>query len=732
MQKQVIYRDRQEFQAADPNNAQAYTRATFGDLVTDAITDTPQYAGFVVSQKNATEVTVAAGRLYSAGSIYASNGSTDKSLFSTLPLATKKIVAITVWGQAVETDAEPRDFLVDLTSGETEPQAVAMTRSYQAVVDYVAGLESASPQPPEIAGAQVAVAYVTLTTTGIESVEMLTENRVAQGRALHTRLSAVERWRDGAEPRIQSIATDLAALGARTNGLADHNTVINIASDLADMRQQMQLPTGVSNWDADNFIDASKSDDTGNGYTCIVDAGLRPGHAGSAQQPLALLNPSDPAVKKSGANLILPRYSHSERLRTTGYAGSVGMNLYPAYNWTWYRYTYYPWRYHWGWAWAYNSHYWYTSYYAWAGYYGYQWVVTYNRGYRRWVRRWVPLYAPGVVPASQTGSMVAQTVLISNAMWLTKIGLYFDAVAPGAGCTVLVVETAAGKPDLGKVLTSTTVSAADLLVRSAGETGIEVEPTHLEAGKRYAFVIVSSAAHRLAVVHGSQYTQGTLFFGTDGEYLAGDLSKDLMFTLYGAEFENVRAEIPMEPVELAGGMTDIDMELEQIVPDGTELTWEVLINGAWRDLDAAGDVISATKPSLVQLRGVCTGTRDMMPAFRLNASGLTSSRPAASLVHWSQERTLDTASDSIQVRLLIDGYDPEDHAITVVLFDPATGTTYSADSVRVFPEAEATRMIVEFTPEDGAGITTYQVRIGATLAGLVRPFTILERTDVAI
>jgi len=520
MQKQIIFRDRQEFQPADPNNLQDYAAKTFGDLVGDAVADEPKYAGFDVAEKTATEVTVSAGRYYNDGVIYATDDATDKSLFSALPLATKKVVAITVWGDTNDTNVEPRDFLVDLTSGETEPQAVAMTRWRQAVVDYVAGLESASPQPPDVTGSQTVVALVTLTTTGIESIEMQTAHRLPQSQRIDTRLASVELWKLQAEPRISSIASDLAALAEKSTALASHETIINMAADLANLRQELNLPDGVINWDSDHFIDDSKSDNTGAGYTCITDAGLRPGHAGSSVAPLALLSPNDPSVSKSANNLVLPLYTHERRLQTVGYAGSVPINQYPAFAWSWYGYGWYPWRYHWGWAWPYSYWYWNTIYY---GYYARTLGVDYRRGRvlvqyfdpvrRYWYRRWTYLYELGNTPSTQTGSMLAQTFLNSNAMWLTKVGLHFTAVQAGHDVTVLITECESGKPDLTKVLTSTTLTAEGIASASGGETQVSLEPTFLEAGQRYAVVLVSAGAHSVAIVDGGNYTQGTLFFG---------------------------------------------------------------------------------------------------------------------------------------------------------------------------------------------------------------------------
>ena len=723
MQKQVIYRDRQEFQAVDPNNAQDYIAQTFKDLIADGVSDGMHYAGFSTSQQSATEVTVAAGRLYDSGVVYVLDASQVKDLFAHLPLVQKRIVAVAIWGSQIETDVEPRDFLVDLTEGTTEPQAVAMTRLNLVTVDIVSGAESADPQAPTV-GTALAVAYVTLDTTGVESIEMLTGNEVPQGLDLHTRLGTVELWKDGAEPRITSIATDLAALSAKTEGMAGHEVVVNLASDIAALREHLDLPDTYTAWATDRYIDDSESDDTQAGYSCVVDHGLRFGNAGQSTAALALLNPVDPNVYRSPDDLILPAHVDELRLQTIGYAGSIMINAYPAYAWYWRPYVWNYWRYHYGWAWNWYSPWWNSWYWR---YYGYSYW--YRLRYRYWYHRLVAYYKAAAADVNGTGSMVAQTFLVSNALWLTKVGLHFTSAAATGDVTMLIAETAAGKPDLTKVVSTTTLAVGDILPYYQ-ETEVVVEPVMLEAGKRYALVLISQGAHRLAVVSGSRYTQGTLFYGTDGDYLQGDLTKDLMFGLYGAKFDNPRIEVPLQSVSLAGGLTDIDLTAEQVVPEGTELSYEIQINGKWRPLAEDVDLLSGGSHDLVPMRAVFIGTDDMASAIRLNANGLEASRPADSFIHWSEQRTLPSASDDIEVRLLIDEWNATDHTLTVTLEDGAN--TYTSQGLVESDENGARRFVHSFTPESGTGITTYRIKIAGTRDAGTTPFTITERTDIAI
>mgnify|MGYP006434232693 CR=1 FL=1 len=104
MQKRVQFRDRQELQAADLNNIQDHARVSFDDLVADAVTATRRFTGFTVSQSGNTDVTVAAGRLYDGGKVYANGTAVTRDLLNNLPVSTKRVVSIVVYGETVETN----------------------------------------------------------------------------------------------------------------------------------------------------------------------------------------------------------------------------------------------------------------------------------------------------------------------------------------------------------------------------------------------------------------------------------------------------------------------------------------------------------------------------------------------------------------------------------------------------------------------------------------------------
>ena len=138
MERIVIYRDRQELQSGDLNNTQEFARASLDHIVKDAVEPGKGYVGFAATKTAATEVTLSAGRLYSNGEVFDRDENVVLDLFNALPLITRRRVAIVTYGQSVDTDIQPRDFLIDAEAGTTEPQSVAMENLRRAYAHAVA------------------------------------------------------------------------------------------------------------------------------------------------------------------------------------------------------------------------------------------------------------------------------------------------------------------------------------------------------------------------------------------------------------------------------------------------------------------------------------------------------------------------------------------------------------------------------------------------------------------
>ena len=717
--KQVLFRDNQELQAADFNAMQLHRDAALSFAVQDAIAKGRYYADGDVLASGATELSVAPLRLYQDGVQYLSESAATLNLFAYLPLVTQRIVTVVVWGREVETLVEPRDFLIDPAGDATEPRAVAMQPLMQAMVEVVPGAESADPQAPAIMPGVLALADVLMSPTGVVSITMRTANRLPSVLANAQDIGKLNLWKAEMDPRVAALGSDLALLSERTENMASPNLVRDMATDIARLKERLDIPDNAVNYASDKFGDESESDPAYAGYAALAKLGLQFPVAAVSTAPVNLFNPIEPLIKRaSDGNTILPAYSEALRLETRGYAGDTPINQYPSFPLAFRSRL-------WGYDWChYGAHwnsaaYWYNRY--WWNYYGYAW--NYYQAQVFWRAYQTPQPDAGSVTVN--GSMLAQTLLVQNSLWLTSLGLFFSAVSPGVNVEVAIVETVQGKPDPEKTLARVTLNAADLKLYPQ-ETRLPIGPVHLEGGKRYAIVLMSGGAHRLALVDGGAYTQGTLFFGTDGDYLTGTLNKDLMFRLYAAKFERSRVEVPMQNVSLAGGITGLEIKAQSVVPDGTGLDYEIQIGGVWKRLGDGHDHLNV-KPDIVPLRAVFNGTHDMMPALILNPDGLIATRPATALTHISAERTLGAATSAVDVSVWLHGFGEPTHDLSAALI--IGGSDVAPASVSDKAEDGGIKRTFKFTGL--SSVTGYRIKLVGARADFDTPFVILERTDVA-
>ena len=341
MEKQVLFRDRQELQAADMNNTQTWADEALRHIVTDAITGERQFSGLTVTGRSATELEVAPGRMYDGpnGKVFALESAQVHSVFAYLPLQDQKWLAVSVFGTEEDTDIQPRDYLIDLQTREVEPEAVAMQRRRVATVHIAQGLESPTPERPEPPTGNTLIAHVRLSPTGVQEVVLTEGRRLPNLQNMGARLQSAEAWRTQAEPRISSIATDLAGLAKKTMSLAGRDTVVELANDVARLKAKVNLPTAYASYESDYFGNAEKTDAAGIGYSAAVINGLLFPTAGQASVGLALFNPYDAAIKRSADDLILPAYTDRARIQTLGYSGDISASQYQVQSQTIREYT---------------------------------------------------------------------------------------------------------------------------------------------------------------------------------------------------------------------------------------------------------------------------------------------------------------------------------------------------------------------------------------------------------
>ena len=293
--------------------------------------------------------------------------------------------------------------------------------------------------------------------------------------------------------------------------------------------------------------------------------------------------------------------------------------------------------------------------------------------------------------------------------------------------TIAVTKTLAGQPDLTNTIATVNVPVATLNTYPKA-TNLPIPAVLLEAGTRYALVLITQGNHRVAVVSGNNYTNGTIFYSTDGAYFTGDLTKDLMFTLYGAQFVNALSQVQLQPVSLAGGLTDLAINVSQVTPQGTSLQIQFQVNGQWYNLGDTTAPLNAA-PQLVPLRAVFLGTSDLAPAVLATTTGVVVSRPALAFNHTSELRTISPASTNIQVQVVVVGYNAAVHTLTCTIANGGNTITPSVTSSALEPDGVGLRFTFKFSP--GTGVTTYSINTQGTRQSTAAPFQVVERTDVA-
>lgn len=750
MENLVLFRDRQELQAADLTNLQDYADTAAAHLTRDAITPEKLYVGLTVTASSATEVTVSAGRLYdgTSGQVYALATAQTQSLFSYLPLQDEKWLAISVLGQEEESNLEPRDFLIDLQTREVEPAVVAMRNDRVAVVHIAAGLESPTPERPAPPTGYTLIAQVRLNPSGIQEVVLATTNLLPNLHAVNQRLLTAEGWILGMDPRLAALASDIAGLAEELRHRATLEHIAQLGVDMAGLKERMGLPDDYVFYAADHFLDEDETDTEHTDHDALTEEGVRFPVAASATGELSLVNPLDPAVTASGDGFLLPAYSETPRLRLETRTGELTINQYQFRTESLVQKTMTRTRLRYGATRTVctNSAWWTSGRYDPAsGIFtrdGESWEVDqrdrelaaiYNRSIRVtqfWVDTWEEAYWERQVSTHTVqGSVLAQTLLSAQTGWLTSVELYLTGAAADGTLNVLLTETALGQPDLTAVVALASVTASNL---SAGWNKITwSRPVYLTAGRRYALVLVTGGAHRVGTVDGTQYTQGTLFYAQDGAYFSAAAGKDLMLRLNFARFASPRATLALTPLQLAGGIHDLDLLWEGYSPPGCEIHLEYQLAGVWYRAGASGAVALADSATLLPLRLVFVGTTDLMPGLTLDDSLYTVRRFGTSFTHVSTELTLGSASDDIRVRALVEGFDAAEHACTVKIItgagtvDPDETLTTIVDAARGMRWLEA-----RFTPDPA--VSAYRVKLAGTTSDAQLGFHVAERYALAL
>lgn len=756
MERQVIFRDGMDNDPADFTNLQGFARESFDHIVGDAVTSERRYAGFLAAKTAAADIEIAPGRLYSDGRVYARADKLTKSFLTGLPVATKKVVLVVAYGQESETDQRPREFLINEETGASQPQVVAMESARIATVAFAAGAESPDPTDPIVDAGVLPIARVILSPTGVQSVEMIAANALPSIEALSARADQVDAFQQRTAPQIGALGSEIATLREGQSGLVTRETYGRLLARTAVLEFKNGIPSAAVDSQADYFLDDSRSDPAFAGYDTKRQEGIRLPDAAAATSQLALFDPLDPRASIVDG-VLCPASTFEERL-AVGMApgqqsGELQVSAYSYQNNALVLRSMSRTRLRYGEEFTVctNSAFWASGAYdVSAGTFAkdgevFQQVgadIQYADGHavnKRLQRVWEDTYEEPywdrvTITTNVPGAQVAETFLNANGGWLGRVALHFTRLAAAGAITVSICETDRGAPNMAKVISSTTIDRPALAL---GLNRLPIKRCWLKGGVRYAIVVTTAADHWLATTGGENYPQGTLFYVIDGAYAQSDGTRDLIFSLDFLKFASSRTVINLSPLQLAGGMTAIDILAESIVPGSCDLTYEVQpAGGAWTPLASTpASVLGAggNVPALVNLRAVFTGTPDAMPVVKLSTSRVKVSRPKLAARHVTTPRLLPGAgSASIRVIERLEYFDAARHTASVKLL---TGAGYATvvnasgyvDAVQPDGAIERTWLF-----NLGAAVTSYRIQTDTTTDNVLRTFHVAWRKDYAL
>lgn len=715
------------------------------------------YYGASVSKTGATQVTVDAPvTLFKDAQMFSGTDSaTVLNLLQHVPTSgNRRIVAILLQAQTTTDNSEPRDFILNGSSWPptVEPQATATVEWRKASIAVQPGDQQPSPVKPVVDAANTVIAWVTLSSTEIVSVEQNLTNRITTLRSMAERVGTLEDWMNETKPVVEGLKTDVAKLNASNADKLSKQMFSNVMEQLARVAAKAGLPDGYSFSRTDNFLNTSLTDINNSMSVTKVEEGIRFANDNEATLPLGLLTPSDTSIQTSQGGMVLPRYTEKAIIslteKSTEHALANGGSQTISYvlktiSKTRIRYgdpvivcT--------------NSAWWATGRYDQTKGIFYQndgstynvEFVQDNGGPQHYMMRARKIFydsyeepygAATVVQASYTGQVAGNTFMMPRSGWVSGINVYFSRVDAGGGDVRLALcETFEnGAPNYAACYAAVTVPAANLKVFPAA-TKFAFEPTFLEGGKRYGWFVITSGNHWLAQSENNKYAQGSFFVSTDGLWSQGSISIDACFDLLVAEFSAPRVTVNLTGWNLSGGICALDLLTKMVVPDGCAISFEVQVGSVWQSIDevATGGSALYNLPANIGARMILVGTTELMPGINLSQSTVTLSRPRKDGVHVAEPMTPPALVKEVIEVLILEHFDKTAHSLACTIL---TGGTYGTEvqptsvSDEILPDGTTRRT---YNWMISAGITSYKRKIVYNTNSALNVFLVSSATQV--
>lgn len=675
-----------------------------------------------VAQQSTTQISITAGELYDDGIIYRMDDAVVLDLQSHSPV----VASDDRWLALI---ARPATQVVaslrDLETGEqplveSVPVQTSVPKIDQRYVTFVIQAGTLGPAPqekPVVDAGDTAVAYVRITTAGIKEIVPGEAWRVKSVYELDGRITILEGRLDITIQRTSTLETDLANVSAQLRDVPRPEIIRQMQRDIGSFARRFGVPDNARAYWFDGGLKQDAWDKQHADWLAQVREGVRFGFAQIVDAQLALATPADPKLTIRG-NLALPKFTEEVRIEVTGSGGykdisdqvhtvetaiqrsvsgtsvSYGPSFVACENYA-------------GWEDLGDVHIndtfnvdgqeyvsqglavgngntidgksadW-VAYNADPATEGHKGYTVQQVRYETWTSTYWEYHTEefGV-----NGSIYGQTFLCSQTMIATSIDLNFHRVGSSGLIHLFVCEVGpTGAPQFEKVLANAQVDPVEI---SAGWVPLElVQPTLLEAGKRYAWYTVTVGNHALVTVSANKYAQGSLFWATDGIWAQGDNLADFAFRIKAAKFASTRTVVDFNPLACPDGMSQLQLLYNGFAPAGSSLAWEIKPTGddTWYPILTGDPTPLIGLPALAGLRATFIGTTDLAPAIKLdNTARGAAMRIRTDAVGVSNDLPLGVSSETIVLVTKLDNFDPAYNTFTPKII--ANGTTLPADAV---------------------------------------------------
>ncbi|RRN67648.1 hypothetical protein [Agrobacterium deltaense] len=721
---------------SDFENISLFAQQDTDGVWRDAIGYPAHWSQFTVARKSVQEITVSPGRYVAGEKVYAQAASKDVNLQLYIPPAAsdQRWVAILLRGEEIiETASRPFE-----TSQDPEtsiPVQRVTPKTARRIVNLIVQAGEANPVPskPIVAATDACIAFVLLKSTGVDVIEPGNASRVKTLYEVEGRVTALELDLSGLFLRTETIETQITNIATRLTEIPRPAIIRQMQRDIGAARLKVDLPDEARAYVYDNGLIPARWDLQHVDWLARVEEGVRFGFGAMTQARLEVQAEDNPQIAFRDRRMV-PAFEEVVKIENTSLDSTLNISQLVHTQTTLkrleasrVRLTYGPTM-----GACENAA-------GWAGLGGdsrvgqmlnvggEQFEVVYvggnyGPGHQTYGVRQIryeiysePYWEYVTENVGMNGSIYAQSFLVAQPMLMTSIDLHFAKVGLDGDVHVAVVEVSTGgTPLFDRVLAVSTIEHEDMAV---GWVNCVMPYTLMESGKRYAIVTVTTGAHALSVSTGNKYTGGTQFNCTDGIFAQGSMEIDFCFRVRGARFHSPRTVVPMQALNLADGMTQIDMLFPGWVPGGTALVWEIRPAGAagWVELDDGDPATNPLVglPASVELRLVMVGTADLQPMIQLDAAAVSRvARNRTDMKAVTKAFDFGISTSAIVTQYTLDSFDPAHHTFTPRIMVGTNVITPGTTVVTIDPNNPARRTFLS-TYSLGAATQSARMRIAA-------------------